>query len=125
LREGYGKKFLAIKFKRTRDARSKYVERATTVAQEQYTSLLTGLQAVCQVKGWKVQQIVFVRSKWDPIRKKLVRHLLEEQDKVLLSYFAQKGGREVREGKGFMARVGNMSRGPCMREEGANNADPS
>jgi hypothetical protein len=54
------KEFLAIEFKRTRDARSNYVERATAVAQEQYTSLLTGLQAVGQVKGWKVQQIVFV-----------------------------------------------------------------
>jgi hypothetical protein len=54
------KEFLAIGFKRTRDARSNYVERATAVAQEQYTSLLTGLQAVGQVKGWKVQQIVFV-----------------------------------------------------------------
>ena len=52
--------FLAIEFKRTQDARSNYVERATAVAQEQYRSLLTGLQAVCQVKGWKVQQIVFV-----------------------------------------------------------------
>jgi hypothetical protein len=31
-------------------------------------------------------------SKWDPMRKKLVRRLLEEQDKVLRSYFAQKGG---------------------------------
>jgi hypothetical protein len=31
-------------------------------------------------------------SKWDPVRKKLVRRLLEEQDKVLRSYFAQKGG---------------------------------
>ena len=38
--------FLAIEFKRTQDARSNYVERATAVAQEQYTSLLTGLQAV-------------------------------------------------------------------------------
>jgi hypothetical protein len=54
------KEFLAIEFKRTRDARSNYVERATSVAQEQYTSLLTGLQAASQVKGWKVQQIVFV-----------------------------------------------------------------
>jgi hypothetical protein len=108
------KEFLVIEFKRTRDARSNYVERATAVAQEQYKSLLTGLQAVGQVKGWKVQQIVFVcgtcgsihvesfninikslgvlESKWDPIRKKLVRRLLEEQDKVLCSYFAQKGG---------------------------------
>jgi hypothetical protein len=54
------KELLAIEFKRTRDARSNYVEKATAVAQDQYTSLLTGLQAVGQVKGWKVQQIVFV-----------------------------------------------------------------
>ncbi len=33
-----------------------------------------------------------VESKWDPIRQKLVRRLLEEQDKVLRSYFARKGG---------------------------------
>ena len=33
-----------------------------------------------------------IESKWDPMRKKLVRRLLEEQDKVLRSYFAQKGG---------------------------------
>ena len=33
-----------------------------------------------------------LESKWDPIRQKLVRRLLEEQDKVLRSYFAQKGG---------------------------------
>ena len=112
------KELLAIEFKRTRDARSNYVEKATAVAQEQYTSLLTGLQAVGQVKGWKVQQIVFVgetcgfrcgsvhvesfnknmkalgvlESKWGLIRQKLVKRLLEEQDKVLRSYFAQRGG---------------------------------
>jgi len=44
-------KFLAIEFKRTQDARTKYVERATEFAQEQYKSLLTGLQAVGQGKG--------------------------------------------------------------------------
>jgi hypothetical protein len=54
------KQFLAIEFKRTQDARNNYVERATAIAQEQYKSLLAGLQAVGQVKGWKVQQIVFV-----------------------------------------------------------------
>jgi hypothetical protein len=108
------KEFLAIQFKRTQGTRSNYVERTTAVAQEQYKSLLTGLQVVCQFQGWKVQQIVFVggtcgsihvesfnrhmkalcvlESKWDPIRKKLVRRLLEEQDKVLRSYFAQNGG---------------------------------
>ena len=64
-RDGIGldtatKEFLAIEFKRTQDPRSNYVERATAVAQKQYNSLLTGLQAVGQVKGWKVQQIVLV-----------------------------------------------------------------
>ena len=54
------KEFLAIELKRTQDARNNYVERATAVAQEQYKSLLAGLQAVGQVKGWKVQQLVFV-----------------------------------------------------------------
>ena len=56
------KEFLAIEFKQTYNAsaRSNYVERATAVAQEQYKSLLTRLQAVGQVKGWKVEQIVFV-----------------------------------------------------------------
>ena len=118
------KEFLAIEFKRTQDARSNYVERATAVAQEQYTSLLMGLQAIGQVKGGNVQQLVFVSgtcgsiyvesfnrnmkafwvldSKWDPIRKKLVRRLLEDQDKpagtVLRFYFAQKGGTWRNEG---------------------------
>ena len=84
------------------------------MAQAQYSSLLAGLRAVGQVKGWQTQQIVFVggacasvhvesfnknmkalgvlESKWNQIRQKLVRRLLEEQDKVLRSYFAQKGG---------------------------------
>jgi ribonuclease HI len=57
-----------------------------------------------------VQQIVFVggtcgsvyvESFNDPIRKKLVRRLLEEQDKVLRSYFAQKGGARSQGGEGI------------------------
>jgi hypothetical protein len=93
------KEFLAIKFKRTQDMRSNYAEEATKVAQKQYSSLLEGLRAVGQVKGWQTQQIVFVggtcgsvhvesfnknmkalgvlESKWNPIRQKLVRRLLE------------------------------------------------
>ena len=58
-----GKEFLsiaAIEFKRTQDVRNNYVERATAVAEEQYKSLLTGLQVAGQAKGWKVQQIAFV-----------------------------------------------------------------
>ena len=116
------KEFIAIEFKRTQDTRSNYEEKAIAVAQEQYTSLLTGLQAVGQVKGWKVQQLVFVggtcgsvhvesfnknmkalgvlESKWDLIRQKLVRRLLEEQDKVLRAYFAQKGGVRSQRGEG-------------------------
>ena len=54
------KEFLAIEFKRTQDMRSNYVERATAVVQAQYSSLLEGLRAVGQVKGWQTQQIVFV-----------------------------------------------------------------
>ncbi len=106
------------------------MERATAVAQEQYKCLLTGLLTVGQVKGWKVLQIVFVggtcgsnhfqsfnrdtkalgvlESKSDPIRKKLVRRLLEEQDKLLRSYFAHKGG--TRSGRGGQGQL----QGPCM-----------
>jgi hypothetical protein len=55
------KEFLAIEFKRTRDARSNYVERATAVAQEQYTSLQRVYKLSVKSKGeTKVQQIVFV-----------------------------------------------------------------
>jgi hypothetical protein len=43
------KELLAIEFKRTQDTRSNYVEKATVVAQEQYTSLLAGLHAVGQI----------------------------------------------------------------------------
>ena len=102
------------------------MEKAIAVAQEQYTSLLTGLQEVGQVKRWKVQQLVFVggtcgsvhfesfnenmkvlevlESKWDLIRQKLVRLLLEEQDKVLRSYFAQKGGARSQRGEGIQGK---------------------
>ena len=63
-----------------------------------------------------------LESKWDPIRKKLVRRLLEEQDKALLSYFAQKGG----------TRSKGEDRSKCkgrkhvhMREDGARGSWPS
>ncbi len=41
-----------------------------------------------------------LESQWDPIHKQLVRRLLEEQDKVLRSYFAQKGGARSQGGEG-------------------------
>ena len=93
------KELLTIEFKRTQDTK---------------------------VKGWKVQQLVFVggtcgsvhvesfienmkalgvlESKWDLIRQKLVRRLLEEQDKVLRSYFAQKGGARSQRGEGIQGK---------------------
>jgi len=42
-----------------------------------------------------------LESQWDPIRQKIVRRLLEKQDKVLRSYFAQKGGARGQKGKGI------------------------
>jgi hypothetical protein len=42
-----------------------------------------------------------LESKWDLIRQKLVRRLLEEQDKVLRAYFAQKGGARSQRGEGI------------------------
>jgi hypothetical protein len=105
--------FLAVEFKRTQDSRSNHVERAAAAVQDQYKSLLAGIQAVGRVNGWQAQQI-------DPIRQKLVRRLLEEQNKVLRSYFAQKGGARGQKGEGFTAKVGNMSSGTCTFEEGVN-----
>jgi hypothetical protein len=66
-----------------------------------------------------------LENKWDPIRKKLVRRLLEEQDKVLRSYFAQREGRGARGGTGAAARAGNMSAWTCMCEDGARGPWPS
>jgi hypothetical protein len=63
-----------------------------------------------------------LESKWDLIRQKLVRRLLEDQDKVLRTYFAQKGGAQSQRGQGFRSRVGNMSSGTCMQEDGVKSA---
>ena len=111
--------------------------------------LATGLHAVGQIKGWKVQQLVFVggtcgsvhvesfnknmkalgvlESKWDLIRQKLVRRLLEEQDKVLRSYFAQKGGARSQRGEGIQGKgsetcqVGHV----CLKGKRRVYVDPS
>ena len=53
-------------------------------------------------KNMKVLGVL--ESKWDPIRQKLVSHLLEEQDKVLRSYFAQKGGARSQRGEGIQGK---------------------
>jgi hypothetical protein len=137
------REFLAIEFKRTQDARRNYVERATAVAQEQYKSLLTGLQAVGQVKLWMVQQIVFVggtcgfihvescnrnmkalgvlESKRDPIRKKLVKlgAYLKNRTRCYGPFSHKRRGRGARRGTGATARAENMSASTFMCEEGA------
>ncbi len=45
-----------------------------------------------------------LESKWPLIRQKLVRRLLEEQDKVLRSYFAQKGEARSQRGEGILGK---------------------
>ena len=42
--------------------------------------------------------------KWDLIRQKLVRRLLEEQDKGLRAYFAQRGGARIKRGEGIQGK---------------------
>ena len=48
----------------------------------------------------RMKALGFLESKGNLIRQKLVRRLLEEQDKVLRSYFAQKGGARGQRGEG-------------------------
>ena len=68
-----------------------------------------------------------LESKWDPIRQKLVRRLLEEQDKVLRAYFAQKGGARSQRGEGIQGKgrehvkVGHV----CVKRERRVYVDPS
>ena len=42
------------------------------------------------VQSYEPRVAISIESKWDLIRHKLVGRLLEEQDKVLRTYFAQK-----------------------------------
>ena len=60
-----------------------------------------------------------------PHSQKLVRRLLEEQDKVLRSYFAQKGGTWSKGGDRGNCKGRNMSALTCMFEEGARGPWPS
>ena len=65
-----------------------------------------------------------LESKWDPIRKELMRRLLEEQDKVIRSYFAQKGGTRSK-GEDRSNCKGREHVWTCMREDGARGSWPS
>ena len=66
-----------------------------------------------------------LESKWDSSRKKLVRRLLEEQDKVLWSYFAQKGGTRSKGKDKSKCKGREHVQGTCMREDGARRSWPS
>ena len=90
------------------------------------------LQAVGQVKGWKVLQIVFeggmcgsihvesfnrnmkelgvLESKWDPIRKKLVIVHLRNRTRCYGPTSHKREGRGASGGAGAIARAGNMSK---------------
>ena len=78
-------------------------------------------------KNMKVLGVL--ESQWDPNRKKLLRRLLEEQDKVLrsysCSYFAQKGGTRSKGGDRSNGKGREHVHGTCMREEGARGPWPS
>ena len=108
------KKCYLIEFKRTRDRRHSYEARAMEVARKQYESLMRGLRAIGEQRGWEIDQLVFVggtcgsvkvesfnmnlkllevpEGRWDRLRQRMARRLLEAQDTVLRAYFAQKYG---------------------------------
>jgi hypothetical protein len=84
------------------------------VARKQYESLMGGLRAIGKQEGWEIDQLVFVggtcgsvkvesfnmnlkllevpEGRWDRLRQRMARRLLEAQDTVLRAYFAQKYG---------------------------------
>ena len=108
-----------LEFKRTSDQRHTYRERGESRARAQHDVLVRSLEKVAEEaegenKGWKIKLIIFVggtcgsvhtqtfnnnlkelgvvESKRNIIRKELVHELLNAQDTVLCSYFAQRSG---------------------------------
>ena len=108
-----------LEFKRTSDQRHTYRERGESRARAQHDVLVRSLEKVAEEaegenRGWKIKLIIFVggtcgsvhtqtfnsnlkvlgvvESKRNIIRKGLVHELLNAQDTVLCSYFAQRSG---------------------------------
>ena len=108
-----------LEFKRTSDQRRTYRERGESRARAQHDVLVRSLEKVAEEaegenRGWKIKLIIFVggtcgsvhtqtfnsnlkvlgvvESKRNIIRKGLVHELLNAQDTVLCSYFAQRSG---------------------------------
>ena len=126
-----------LEFKRTSDQRRHYWERGEACARAQYDVLVKSLEkvageAVGENSGWRIKLIIFVggtcgsehaqtlnnnlkelgivESKRNTIRKGLVHELLNAQDTVLCSYFAQRSGARG-EGQGRESTVGEAFQG--------------
>jgi len=112
-----GKNIFVLEFKRTSDQRSDYRERGEARAAKQHNVLVKSLLTVMRKRPlgtWNAKLITFVGGTCgsvnemalrktlkelqvlgrmhDTIRKGLVYELLSAQDKVLCSYYAQRGG---------------------------------
>jgi hypothetical protein len=108
-----------LEFKQTSDQRRNYRERGEARARAQHDVLVKSLEkvageAVGENSGWKIKLLIFVggtcgslhvqtlnnnlrelgvlESKRNTIRRGLVHELLNAQDTVLCSYFAQRSG---------------------------------
>jgi hypothetical protein len=105
-----------LEFKRTSDQRRYYRERGEARARAQHDVLVKSLEKVAgeENSGWKIKLLIFVggtcgsvheqtlnnnlrelgvlESKRNTIRRGLVHELLNAQDTVLCSYFAQRSG---------------------------------
>jgi hypothetical protein len=117
--EWTSKVLYVLEFKRTSDQRRNYSERGEARARAQHDVLVKSLEkvageAVGENSGWKIKLIIFVggtcgsvhaqminnnlkelgvvESKRNTVRKGLVHELLNAQDTVLCSYFAQRSG---------------------------------
>ena len=112
-----GNRQTILEFKRTSDQRRDYREKGEARAAKQHNVLVKSLQTVMRKRPlgtWNAKLVTFVGgtcgsvnamalsqnlkelqvlgSKHDTIRKGLVYELLSAQDKVLCSYYAQRGG---------------------------------
>jgi hypothetical protein len=117
--EWNNKVLYVLEFKRTSDPRQNYRERGEARARAQHDVLVKSLEkvageAVGKNSGWKIKLLIFVggtcgsvhvqtlndnlreigvlESKRNTIRRGLVHELLNAQDTVLCSYFAQRSG---------------------------------
>jgi hypothetical protein len=135
--EWNSKVLYVLEFKRTSDQRRNYRERGEARARAQHDVLVKSLEkvageAVGENSGWKIKLLIFVggtcgsihvqtlnnnlrelgvlESKRNTIRRGLVHELLNAQDTVLCSYFAQRSGARG-EGRGQESTVEDVFQG--------------